>query len=141
MVFPTKKGLPKLRQEPEKILVGRQLNAEGTAATARALHVGIIEFEAGTFHGFDIVDFNAFQIHGTHLVDGNFQTVKLKDLVGIVGLIFKRHVILETRAATAYDGNTQGYRRRVLHSHDFFDFGAGNGRQINHNSFGLRSLA
>src|ERR1700688_2527202 len=127
MMFPTKKRLPNLSQEPKKIWRSRQLHAEGTAATASALHVGIIEFEAGTFHGFDVVDFNAVQIHGTHLVDGNFQTVKLKDLVGIVGLIFKRHVILEPRAATAYDGNAQGYRRRVLHSHDIFYFCAGKG--------------
>jgi hypothetical protein len=117
------------------------LNAERTAAAASALHVGIIEFETRAFHSFDVVDLNTVKIHGTHLVDGNLQTVKLKNLVGIVGLVLKRHVILESRAATADDGNAQGYRRRALHRHDFFDFGASNGRQINHNSFGLQSRA
>src|ERR1700730_5522285 len=126
---------------PSKSTCLIKLDTEGAAATASALHVGIIEFKARTFHGFDIVDFNTVEVHRTHLVDGNLQTVKLKNLVGIVGLVFKRHVVLETRATTAYDSNAQGSRRRVLHSHDFFDFGAGNRRQINHNSFGLRSRA
>jgi hypothetical protein len=106
-----KKKAPEIASGAQENLdASSKLNAEGASATASALHVGIVEFETGTFHGFDIVDFNAVQVHGTHLVDGNLQAVELKNLIGIVGLIFKRHVILEPRAATAYDGNAQRSR-------------------------------
>ena len=47
----------------------RTLNAEGAAAAAGALDIGIVELEAGTFERLDVVDFNAIKIHGAHLVD------------------------------------------------------------------------
>ena len=80
-------------------LPSTELDAEGTAAAAGALHVGIVELESRTFNRLDVVDLNPVQIHGTHLVDGDLQTIKLKHLVRIGGLVFKRHVVLETRAA------------------------------------------
>ena len=45
------------------------LDAEGTAATASALDVRIIEFEARAFETFHVVDGNTFQVHFAHLVD------------------------------------------------------------------------
>ena len=76
-----------------------ELDAEGAAATAGALHVGIIEFESRTFNRLNVIDLNPVQIHGTHLVDRDLQTIELKHLVRIAGLVFKRHVVLETGAA------------------------------------------
>src|SRR6266851_764234 len=98
-----------------------ELDAEGTAAAAGALHVGIVEFESRTFERLDVIDLNPVQIHGTHLV-------------GIGGLGFKRHVVLETGAAATHDSHSQSDRRRVLHAHDFLYLGTRNGRQINHKS-------
>ena len=111
-----------------------ELDAEGTAAAAGALHVGIVEFESRTFQRLDVIDLNSVQIHGTHLVDGNLETIELKHLVRIGGLGFKRHVVLETGAAATHDSHSQSDRRRVLHAHDFLYLGTRNGRQINHKS-------
>ena len=47
------------------------LDAEGAAAAAGALDVGVVELEAGAFERFDVVDFHALKVHGAHLVDGN----------------------------------------------------------------------
>ena len=109
-----------------------ELDAEGAAAAAGALDVGIIELEAGTFESFDVIDFHAIEIHGAHLVDSDLEAVEVHDFVGLVGLIFKRHVILETGAAAADDGDAQGDRDGVLHAHDFLDLSGGNGRQVDH---------
>lgn len=118
-----------------------RLYAERTAATTGAFHVGIVELETGAFDGLNVVNFNPFQIHGAHLVHGDFQAVKFENLIVLAGLVLKRHVVLEAGATSADHRDAQGDGRGVLHSHDFFDLGAGNGRQINHNSFGLRSQA
>src|SRR5882762_6966042 len=111
-----------------------RLDAEGAAATAGALHVGVIKLEPRTFDGLDVIDLDALEVHRTHLVDCNLQTVKFENLVCIRSLVFKRHVVLETRAAAANHGHTQRDRHGTLHVHDFLDLGARNGRQIDHNS-------
>ena len=118
--------------------VGEILDAEGTAAAARALHVRVIELEAGTFESLDVVDLHSIQVHGTHLIDSDFESIEVHDFVGLVGLILKRHMVLETGAASADHGNAQRDRDGVLHTHDFLDLGGGNGRQVDHNSLGLR---
>src|SRR5882762_3685634 len=109
-----------------------RLDAKGTPATARALHVGVVELEPRTFDGFDVIDLNAFEVHGTHLVHRDFQTVKLENLVRIRGLVLKGHVVLETRAAAADYCHAQRDRHRRLHVHDFLDLSTCNGRQIDH---------
>src|SRR5229473_8382694 len=113
-----------------------ELDAEGTAAAAGALHVGIVEFESRTFERLDVIDLNPVQIHGTHLVDGNLETIELKHLVRIGGLGFKRHVVLETGAAATHDSHSQSDRHRVLHAHDFLNFVPAAGVQLNISSFG-----
>src|SRR5882724_6681013 len=94
-------------QEPEgnfksvMALPYSNLDAEGTAAPAGALHIGIVELESGAFNRLDVIDLDSIQIHGTHLVDRNLQPIELKNLVRIAGLILKCHVVLETGAAAA----------------------------------------
>jgi hypothetical protein len=117
------------------------LNAKRAAAAAGALHVGVVELEAGAFDRLDVVDLDAFEVHRTHLIHGNLQAVKVEYFIGIVGLVLKRHVVLETRAAATNDGNAQRHRCGALHVHDFLYLGAGNGRQIDHKFLGLRSQA
>ena len=68
----------------------------------------------------------------THLVNGHLQTIEIKNLIGFIGRVLKRHVVLETGAASADDGNSQRHRDRILHAHDFLDLGAGSGSQTNH---------
>jgi hypothetical protein len=87
------------------------LNAEGTAATASALYVRVIELESRTFDRFDVIDLHTFQIHFAHLVDEDFQAFKLVHVIaGFVDLIFKSHVIAEARAASANHGDPQTSR-------------------------------
>src|SRR5271170_6933831 len=62
----------RLRRRP---LHKQELDAEGAAAAAGALYVGVVELEAGTFERFDVVDFDAIEIHGTHLVDSDLHAV------------------------------------------------------------------
>src|SRR5580700_6786210 len=117
----------------------KSLDAEGAAAAAGALDVGVVELEAGAFEGLDVVDFHSLKVHGAHLVDGNLQAVEIHDFIGVVGLVFKRHVVLKTGAAATDDSDTQRHRHRRLHGHDFLHFYGGSGREINHNSYGLHS--
>jgi len=107
-------------------------NAKRTAAAASALHVRVIELEAGALDGLDVIDLDAIQIHRAHLVNRDLEPVKIHDLIGLIGLVFKRHVVLETGAASADDGNAQRHRDRILHAHDFLDLGAGSRSQTNH---------
>src|ERR1700686_5829523 len=86
--------------------VPQTLNAEGAAAAAGALDVGVVELEAGAFEGLDVVDFHALKGHGAHLVDGNLQAVEIHDLIGIVGLVFKRPVVLESGASATDNCHT-----------------------------------
>src|SRR5260370_36021383 len=89
----------------QRALPCSQLNAEGAAAAAGALHIGIVELESRAFNRLDVIDFNSVQIHGAHLVDRDLQSVELKNLVRIGGLVFTRHVALETGTASAHNGN------------------------------------
>ena len=98
------------------------LGAEGAAAAAGALDVGVIELEAGAFDGFDVVDLDAIEVHGTHLIDGDLQAVEIENLIGVAGRVLKRHMVLEAGAATTNDRDAKGRGRGVLHPHDFFDF-------------------
>ena len=111
-----------------------ELDAEGAAAAASALHVGIVKLESRAFHCFDVIDLNSVQIHGAHLVHRDLQPIKLKNLVRIAGLVFKGHVVLETGAAAADNSHAQRDRHWALHTHDFLDLGTRNGRQIDHKS-------
>src|SRR5258708_32252201 len=109
------------------------LDAERAPAAASALHVGIVELESRTFERLDVINLNSVQIHGTHLVHRDLQTVELEKLVRIGGLVFKRHVVLETGAATANNRHAQSDRHGTLHAHDFLNLGTGNARQIGNN--------
>src|SRR6202050_488781 len=59
------------------------LNAEGTAATASALHVRVVKLESGAFDRFDVVDLDAFQVHFAHLVNEDFQALKFVHVVAV----------------------------------------------------------
>jgi hypothetical protein len=109
-----------------------QLNAKRTTAAAGALHVRVIELEAGAFDALDVVDLDAIQVHRAHLVDRDLEPIKVDHLIGLIGLVFKCHVVLETGAASSNDGNAQRHRHRILHAHDFLNLGAGSGSQTNH---------
>src|SRR5216683_1027023 len=125
-------------QEPEESFLVRgalpcaELDAERAPTAASALHVGIVEFESRTFERLNVVNLNSVQIHRAHLVNCHLQTVELEKLVRIGGLVFKRHVVLETGAAAADNRHAQSNGHGVLHAHDFLNLGTGNGRQIDH---------
>src|SRR5260370_16794618 len=98
-----------------------ELDAEGAAAAAGALDVGIIELESRAFNRLDVIDFDSVQIHGAHLVDGNLQTIKLENLVCIRGRVLKRHVVLETGASATDNSHPYHDRYRPLPTHASLD--------------------
>src|SRR6202158_5350964 len=65
----TKKRLLDHSRSPENRHNFQRLNAEGAAAAAGALDVGVVELEAGTFEGFDVINLHAIEIHGAHLLE------------------------------------------------------------------------
>src|SRR5579884_1351615 len=95
------------------------LGVERTAAPARALHVGVVELEAGAFHGLDVIDFGAIQIQHAGLIDEHLEPVIGVGFVQHVRRIFEGHRIAEAGAAAAHDGNAQARRLRVLGRQDF----------------------
>src|SRR5690349_1771728 len=56
---------PEEKFESARALPCSELNAEGAAAPAGALHIGIVELESGAFNRLDVIDLNPVQIHGT----------------------------------------------------------------------------
>src|SRR5207302_4885591 len=93
-----------------------KLNAERTPAAAGALHVGIVELESSAFQRLDVIDLHSVQVHRAHLIHGYLQAIKVEDLVRLGGIVFERHVILETRAAAAHHRHAQGSRRSEEHT-------------------------
>src|ERR1700761_5400466 len=111
----------------------RNLNAEGAAAAAGALHVRVVELEARTFDGFDVVDLDAVEVHLAHLIDEDFEAVEFVHVVAIfVHGIFKGHVVAEARATAADDGYAQAYGRGILLGQDFLHFRYRYRRHLNH---------
>ena len=94
-------------------------DAEGTAATASALDVWVVELEPRTLEGLNIINLDAFEIHLTHLVYEDFQAFKFVDVVGLIDLILKGHVIGEARAAATDDRDAERCWRWILLRHDF----------------------
>jgi len=108
------------------------LNAERTATAAGALHVGVIELEAGAFECLDIVDGNAFQIHFAHLVDKNFQPIEFVNVVGRIFTVFKSHVVAKPRTPSAHDSHAKRNGRWILLAHNLFYFGCRHWSNLNH---------
>src|SRR6202142_1220216 len=109
------------------------LYGKGTAAAAGALDVRVIELEARAFERLDVVDRNAFQIHLAHLVDKNLETLELVYVVAIlIDLVFEGHVIAETRATTAHNGNAQAGGFRSLLQQNLFYLHYCGRRKLNH---------
>src|ERR1700735_181881 len=108
-----------------------QLNGERAAAAAGALHVGVVELEAGALERLDVVDGNSIEIHFAHLVDQHLEAVKFVHVVGaFVHLIFKRHPIAAARATAANNRDAEASRRRRLLREDLFYFGYCNRRKL-----------
>ena len=102
------------------------LDAEGGAAAAGALDVGIVELEAGALEGLDVIDGDAVKVHFAHLIDEDFEAVEFVDVVGpFVDLTFESHVIAEAGAAASDDSDAQARGDGILLRDDFFDFGYG----------------
>src|SRR5260370_16577921 len=86
----------KKRLKAQRALPCSQLNAEGAAAAAGALHIGIVELEPRAFNRLDVIDFNSVQIHGAHLVYRDLQSVELKNLFPIRLLVSKHPLSFQT---------------------------------------------
>jgi hypothetical protein len=103
-----------------------RLDAEGAAAAAGALDVRVVEFEARTFDCLDVINLDTVEIHFAHLIDENLEAVELIDVVAIlIDLVLESHVIAETRATTAHNGNAQAGGRGILLRQDFLHFSDG----------------
>jgi hypothetical protein len=103
-----------------------RLNAERAAAAASALDVRVVEFEARSFDCLDVINLHTVEVHFAHLIDENFEAVEFIDVVAVlIDLILESHVIAETRATAAYDGNPQAGRGGILLRQDFLHLGDG----------------
>src|SRR6185437_8442070 len=92
----------------------RLLSVKGAAATASALHVGIVELESATFERLQIIDFDAIQVKHARLIDENLQIVELVSLVKKPWGIFEGHGVAKPRAAAADHGDPKTCRLRFL---------------------------
>src|ERR1700751_329575 len=98
------------------------LNAERAAAAASALDVRVVELEARTFDGLDVIDRDAVEIHFAHLIDEYLQAFELIDIVAVlINLILESHVVAETRASATHHGHAQPCRAWVLRLDNLFD--------------------
>src|SRR5580658_4088728 len=95
-----------------------RLNVEGRSAAAGALHVRVVELEAGAFQRFQVVNADALQVHQRGRVDENLQAFEVEGLVHHAGAVFERHRVGEAGAASAYHSDTQSRRNRILLRHD-----------------------
>src|SRR5665213_2396512 len=93
--------------EASRVVQADCLYAEGRSAAARALHIRILELEAGRFEGFDVVDYAAVQVHQRGRVDKNLEAVVGEDLVHHAALVFEGHGVLKSGKTAANDTNAQ----------------------------------
>src|ERR1700681_444337 len=112
--------------------ISRRLDAEGTSAATGALYVRVIELETRALKSLYVVDRDTFEVHFAHLVDEHLQAVELIDIVRRIFLILEGHMVAESRATAAHNGNSQGHRRRILLAHNFFHFCRCYRRNCNH---------
>ena len=116
------------------------LNAEGGAAAASALDVGVFELEAGGFEGFDVVNDAVIEVHQAGGVNIDLEAVVGEDLVHHAGLVFEGHRILEAGAAAADDADTEAGGDRVLGGHDLAHLGDCRGGHVQRGCLGGRGL-
>src|ERR1700734_1383044 len=83
------------------------LSAEGTAAPAGALDIGIVELKSRPFHGFHVVHLGAVQVQQAGLIDEHLQIVELVGLIQHVRGVFESHGIAKSRASAAYYCDTE----------------------------------
>src|SRR5713101_6463015 len=107
-------------------------DAKGTPAPASALHVGIVELEAGALQRLDVVNFDAAQVHQAHLVYEDLQALKVVNAVGAVRGVLEGHVVLEAGTASADHGHAQRAGAGALPSHDFFHLADRCRSQVDH---------
>src|ERR1700734_4519073 len=100
----------------------RGLYAERRSAAAGALHVRVLELEAGTFQSFNVVNHATVQIHDGSGVDEHLQAVHFESFVHHSGSVFKLHGIGETGTAATDYSDAQACRHGILLAHDLFYF-------------------
>src|ERR1700721_4264616 len=81
---------------PHKIL-----DVKRGAATACALHVGVLELEPSAFQGLDIIDMRSAQLHQRGRIDVYYQTFKVENFVHHASAILEGHGVLESGASAA----------------------------------------
>jgi len=116
-------------------VVNQNLDAERGAATASALHIRVLKFEARALDRLHVVDDATVQVHDGSRIDVDLEAVEVKHLVHHAGAVFKLHGVGEARAAAADHAHTQASRNRILLRHDFLHLrggvrGQGNGRSF-----------
>src|SRR5436305_424396 len=105
------------------------LDVKRGAATAGALHVGILKLESSAFEGLHVIDYAALQIHKRSGIDEYFEVVEIKALVHHAGAVLERHGIGEAGASTADHTHAQPGGNRILLRHNFLYLGDSNRRK------------
>ena len=111
--------------------------AEGTAATARALRLRVLDRKPGALQAVDVIDFRAVQ-HGSALrIHDDFHVAFFNYRVVVIHFGFKGHPVLLAAAPAALDVDPQSDNVLFLIVDQLFDFFFGNWGDRNHES--LRS--
>src|SRR5205814_6539537 len=95
------------------------------SAATRALHVGIVKFEAGCLQSLHIIDDASLEVHQRGGINEHLKLMETKNLIHDAGGIFEVHGIAETRAASTHNSDPQTGSHRVLLRHDLFHLSHG----------------
>src|SRR5215210_8363694 len=83
------------------------LTSKRATAAAAALHVRVVDGEAGAHEAVDVVELRAHDVGDAHGVDEHPDALGLEDLVVVGDLIVEVDAVLETGAAAWPDSDTQ----------------------------------
>src|SRR5437667_8747913 len=97
-------SVEKCRLEVSKSVESPRLGAEGAAAAAGGLRVGVVELKPGALKCFDVVHLGAIQIQHARLVDEHVQIAKMVGLVEHPRGVFEGHRVAESGATSAHNG-------------------------------------
>src|ERR1022692_4802002 len=110
------------------------LHAKRGSATARTLHVRVLELEARALKSFDIIHNAVIQVHDRGCVHVYLETVDVEYLVHHPRAVFKRHRVRETGATAAHYTYAQTGGDGVLLRHNLLNLCHGTGSQANRRS-------
>src|SRR6266849_3130065 len=107
------------------------LDVERRPAAAGALHVRVLELEAGTLQGLDVIHAAAVQVHDRGGVHEHFKALHIEHFIHHAGGGVELQGVGEARAPASHHPHAQASRRGILLCHDSLYLGNGIWGQAN----------